>query len=505
MRQLGIMCVGILLLGSGCSRNSYELQITPRGAEFHRQLTCWHNPSGQRGRVAPLPAEELSRIGGLYPQPPSTDKSGKTVFAGVFRGQTPADLGGAGLYSRFDTPLGATVAYLERFRGNDNLEEVLARRRAAADRLCDLLLGWLQSEIGNRPNFSRLKRFMNDEFRQDLKNVSLYSWSGEVAAGTQREGSPEFLVRIGQYLYERGYLGPADVPRLATALAANDPAWVWLHVQRLVATRLGIEATAPVPEFLGFLATQEKAQASLLTYVRGTDLFKKRVAQFREQKANRSPGAEPKPEDVLGELTVEALLPPSLQSSHDQLSVSLACPRRPFETNGTWDAATGRVRWEARIQQQGTLPVVCYAFWSEPDATAQRDHFGNVLLDDEVLAQFALWYVALPPPRARQCDAFLAGCRPGADLAQRIAGFHFEGEEARPASPPAAGPTPQPNEPPAKIGTPLADALTSRVAAGVGPLTSEGAAQVARQLIGNALQNRSAPQAKAVGREAVGH
>ncbi len=62
-------------------------------------------------------------------------RSLSTVFAGTFRKQTPADVGGAGRYSYFPNEMGNAWVYIERFRGDDDLENRLNQRRAAA-KLC---------------------------------------------------------------------------------------------------------------------------------------------------------------------------------------------------------------------------------------------------------------------------------------------------------------------------------------------------------------------------------
>ena len=45
----------------------------------------------------------------------------KHRFTGKFAGRTPDDVGGAGSYTHWETAFGSASAYVERFRGSDDL------------------------------------------------------------------------------------------------------------------------------------------------------------------------------------------------------------------------------------------------------------------------------------------------------------------------------------------------------------------------------------------------
>ena len=175
---------------AGCPHDCYEVEVRPAGRTFHRKLTCWH-ASGQNDKdVQPLSAEQLAQIGRLYPKQAAPDDAKKQVFSGQFSDQTPADVGGAGYYTHFTSPLGSASCYVERFRGNDDLESQLSQHRQAADQLADLVVGWLTAEVGRDPNFPRLKKFLDEDLRRDLKNLGLYEFTGRatdrVPEGAQR-------------------------------------------------------------------------------------------------------------------------------------------------------------------------------------------------------------------------------------------------------------------------------------------------------------------------------
>lgn len=434
---------------AGCARDVYQLHVQPQGESFQRTLTCWH----ERGTLekpaadAPLDEDQLNRIGRAYPPEGRSTKGMRTTFTGMFRAATPGDVGGSGWY-RYDTsPLGSAGCYVERFRGNDNLEAELAARRVATDQLADLIVAWMQAELGNRPNFSQLKQFLNDDFRHDLRNLSVYCWTAE-ANGSLDRASAEFVVRIGQYLNERGYLTPADLPNLARTFATSDPGWLWSRVQRLVADKLRVPAGQAMPDWLAFLGDHEKALASFLQYVRSSDVYKKQAARARDAKRSHGPAEEPKPEDVAGELFIEGILPPGALGGADRVELTLSASQPPYHTNGRWDAAAAAVQYRAGLAQKSALPAFFYAFWSQPDEAFQQAHFGRRVLEGDGLAQYVFWYRCLSADQRREWDDFVAGCRPGAELAARIEAFRFAGERpaklneepaAKPAGPPKAG------------------------------------------------------------------
>ena len=83
-----------------------------------------------------------------------------------------------------------------------------------------------------------------------------------------------------------------------------------------------------------------------------------------------------------------------------------------------------------------SLPAFSYAAWSEPNAETQTERFGRVILTDQKLAEYVIWYQGLSPAEAAVWDAFLAKCEPNEQLSERIEAFRF------PSDPPL-----DPNEP----------------------------------------------------------
>jgi len=425
----------LIVAVAGCEHDCYLIELTPDGKTFQRKLTCWHEDGRSPPNITPLAPEKLARLKELYGRRETPEGAEKHVFLGRFTNSPPADIGGAGSYTHLVTPLGSLFGYVERFRGNDDLESELAKRRAATDRLIGLLLGWCRAELADVPNVDRLYEFVDVELRRDLTNLGLYTWTGNAVSGYQPGADKEFLVRAGQYLCERGYFTPKQLPALARAVWTSDPAPVLTKVQRLLARKMGIADSQPVPKSLAIFSDPKRLKVSWDKYLRGTELFKQRVAAWHKEK--KKPDAKPPgPDDVVGELLGDALYKFQVFSQPDTLELKLFCGQQPFATNGAWKKNAGAVAWRANLAEHPSLPVVCFASWSEPNQAAQQTHFGKVVLRGKDLAGYVLWYHALTPDESGQWNRMIARCKPGAGLKSTIGTFRFAGD-----------PKPDPNKP----------------------------------------------------------
>ena len=366
-----------------------------------------------------------SRIGRLYPKRETSDDAKKQVFSGQFTDRTPADVGGAGFYTRFTSPLGNTSCYVERFRGDDDLESQLSRRRQATDQATDLIVGWMTAELGRDPNFPPLKKFLDEDLRRDLKNLGVYEFTGRAMADCQKEPSDEFIIRAGLYLCQRGYFSPQEIPTLTRALAADNDGPLLAHVQRLLARKMGVADQRPLPASLAFLGDREKMKASFEKYVRSTELFHRRLAQWKTAKKRDPKDQEPTPEDLASELFQEASGFRLFEAEGDSLELKLFCGRKPYDTNGKWDENAAAATWSTSLDSSRVLPAVCFASWSDPNGTLQEKHFGRTALGDKELAEYVIWYRALTPGEAGEWDQFLNGLKPGPDLKAALEAFRF--------------------------------------------------------------------------------
>lgn len=427
--SLGLIAVLTVFL-AGCEHDCFDIEIRPDGAGFERRLTCWHvSVRDNQETLSPLSPQKLARIGELYSTRESPAEATKQVFSGRFGESTPADVGGAGRYTHFTSSLGSTSSYLERFRGDDDLESRLAIRRQAANQLAGLVAGWMEQEAGRDPQFPRLKQFLDRDLRRDLVNLGVYGWANAMNAGDSKDEDNEFLVRVGLYLGERGYFAPSDVPRLTESIIFGDGTTFFAHVQRLAARKMGVADDQPIPASLAFLGDPNRVKTSLEKYVRSTDLFRERIDRWKIVKKEHPDAEEPSPMRLLADLACRTVAGTDFQLNlgepRDRLELTLFCGEKPFSTNGRWYETRSAVTWSKTLRPERTLPLVCFAQWSTPDRAFQERHFGTVLLTGTALAQYAIWRQTLKPQEAAEWERFLGGLSPGAKLKASVEGFRF--------------------------------------------------------------------------------
>jgi hypothetical protein len=426
-----LIAATVCALTAGCEHDCFEIEVRPEGTEFHRQLTVWHLGGKDDREVQPLAEEKLARLGKMYSERKTIDGGKKHVFSNRFTGKTPEDVGGAGHYLHLVTPAGSSSCYAERFRGNDDLEGQLAARRKAADQLTDLLIGWLEVELGKEPNFPQLKKFLDQDLRRDLKNLGLYEWTNNVKAAGSLETNGEGYVRAALYLCERGYFTPADVPRLARALDDDEYVVMLACMRELLARKLGVDVSSPA---LGFMDNPHKWLASFRAYVGKTELYKQHLAEW-EANREKHPvpdNKRPQPEDFAGNVLIDVFgamdSPQLLGFDGDSLKMTLFCPVKPYATNGRWDEKAGAAEWSGDLSAGHALPMFCFAAWSEPNKEYQEKHFGKVMLADDALAEYVAWHCGLTPDEAKEWEQFITGLKPGPEWEKAVRAFRFSSD-----------------------------------------------------------------------------
>lgn len=428
----------VALVVTGCPHNDYSVELKPQGNRIERTLVFYcadgvNTNTGQPNYQSFDPAE-LATITALYPVGGLTNDGDRHVARGEFTHQLPADVGGAGFYTRFTNTLGGAGFYSERFRGNDDLAGMTERRLQAADRLTDLIVGWSKMELGKKPGYDQLRQFLDVDFRRDLKNLATYWWNGQLAGGYQTNADEEFVVRFGQYLLERGYFTVGEVPALFDEMSGNDSRALMRRIQRLVARKMSVPDTDPIPASLAVLADEAAMEKSFDQYLAGTKFYQAKLAQWEADKKLKPDAKQPEPASVVDDALAE-MIPFDLFGRADHLAVRLALTSPPVHSNGRWDAARKQVVWEADIAERTNathIPFACYASWAEPDDAFQQTHFGKTILVGDELAQYCLWRSSLEPSRGAEWDAFLSGLQPGAELMAKLDAFRFSGEP-RPA------------------------------------------------------------------------
>jgi hypothetical protein len=334
--------------------------------------------------------------------------------------------------TNYTTSLGTAAIYVERFRGDDDFATTTEKRLAAAEQMTDLLIGWSRTELGQEPRYEILHRFLDTDFRRDLKNLILYNWVREISAKSDPKRNEEIVIRFAQYLMERGYFKFSELPDFFAALIKNDDRAITRLIQRLVATKMGFSESDPLPECLVFLSDPAAVSASWEKYLLTTEAYQVHVQKWEQERKLNPDLEKPKPTDVTQELFLAAL-DSQLFGTSDQLKVKLTLSAAPIRTNGKWDAAASQVVWEFDLdgaEKPSGLPAFCYASWSTANESFQIEHFGAVVLSEEALLQYCLAVANLSAKHTGEWEAFLAGLKPGPALAEQIDTFRFTEESA---------------------------------------------------------------------------
>lgn len=454
-----VLCLLLpMLLLTGCPETRYTVDLTPNGNVIERKLVFYRMDGTSTNGVPNyrgFDPGELARLGRLYPPNSlvADNKADIYTLAGEFETSMPNDVGGSGSYTNISTSLGSAGCYIERFRGDDDLATSTEKRLHSADQLTDLVIGWSRMELRHERGYDQLRRFLDTDFRADVKNLSMYFWMLQTSMATRSSNPEEFAVRFGQYLIERGYLKVEDLPDLFHYWTWNDDRPIMKRIQRMVATKMGVPENAPIPHSLDFLSDADRMNKSWEKYLMTTDLYRAKLRHWQREKfvheigvaehrvqglynphsrTNTVPAApkKPAPAEVEDEIT-EEMIPFKLFSTDDHVTVRLSLPAEPVHTNGKWDEKSKQVVWESDLEQSNEewrVPAFCYAEWTVPNEAVQQKLFGKVTLSGDELCQYCLWRAALGKKEAAEWDALLAGLQPGDDFKVKLAAFRFSSD-----------------------------------------------------------------------------
>jgi hypothetical protein len=421
---------------TGCPRNQYIVELTPRGPGVERTLTFYRADGIDTNTGAPnyvaFPDHEMSLITSQYTAAGRTNQGLRYSFHGVFTNQLPNDVGGTGQYAGYSNSLGQAGLYLERFRGDDDLAGLAERRFRVANELTDLTIGWSQAELGKEPGYDRLRSFLDTNFRRDLKNLAAYLWEAQFAGAFNTNATEELVMRFGLYLAEHGYFSVGDLPGLYRDLSEDKSSGLPRRIQRMVAERMGISGSAPIPPALAFLKDEASIEKSFTNFLASTQAYRKKLADWEKEPKSKPDAQPPAPSEVVSDL-IENVIEFDLFGSKDHLKVRLNLPSRPVHTNGHWDEEHRQVTWDTEIEERTNsshFPFACYATWACPNEGFQARHFGSVVFQGDELAQYSLWRASLDVQRGREWDAFLAKLEPGPGLTNRFESFRFADEPA---------------------------------------------------------------------------
>ncbi len=436
MQKISFVCLAALtVLVTGCPHNDYTIELTPRGQAVERRLDFYRADGADSNGVPKyesFPTNELAAITALYPAGAVTHQGERHSASGEFSGALPGDVGGAGEYHFYSSSLGDSGFYVERFRGTNDLAVSAGARLTAADQITDLVIGWTRAEFGREPGYKNLRRFLDTNFRHDLKNFSLYFWAGGIAA-TENPDAPveftlaEFKVRLGQYLAERGYFKIGESPELVRDFFDIGDAAAVRLVQKLLAEKLGMPWSDATRRRLALLGDTEALDKSWKKFLAGTPAYRAQLRQWETARKTQPDLEQPEPSKAVGEL-FETLIEPGSSGDDDHLTVRLKLASAPDHTNGKWDKAGHQVVWQANldVRESGRrLPAFCYANWSRPEEKFQQAHFGRVLINGDDLLKYCLWRGGLEPNQAAEWEKFLSVLPPGEALEKALEDFRF--------------------------------------------------------------------------------
>ncbi|MDB6124921.1 MAG: hypothetical protein JWQ71_3914 [Pedosphaera sp.] len=435
MKKYLVLCLGVMsVLLTGCPHNQYIVELTPRDKVIERELTFYREDgTGKDGapNYQTFPTNELAAISKLYPPGSVTDEKERHRAKGQLANALPSDVGGAGAYTNLNTSLGSAGFYMERFRGDDDLAGSSAERMKAADQLVDLIVGWSKMELEHEPHYEDLRKFLDVDFRKDVKNVGLYAWTAEVASTYKTGATEEFCVRFGQYLVEHGYLKLQDWPDVLQVSRNGGEQQLMRMIQRLVATKLGVPEAKPVPSALAFLADEVAIEKSWDNYLTTTELYRAKVEEWEKKKLTEPNLEKPKSSEVTGELFEKMIHLRLFGETDDHLTVRLSLLSAPIHTNGRWDETQKKVVWESELEagkEPVRLPAFCYASWSNANEAFQKEHFGKVLLVGDGLSEYCMWRSGLNEKEAEEWEGLLVGLKSGEGMVEKLDAFRFSEE-----------------------------------------------------------------------------
>ncbi len=432
-RTLPLLMATLLVLISGCPHNHYRVTMKTLGDAMERTVVFYRsdesNPKARGPEfMVPFDADETASIAAFYPEESLTNDGDRHTVAGEFAGPLPGDVGGSGWYRNLSTSMGAAGFYMERFRGNDDIAGMIMERFRAADQIADLVIGWSRELFISEPGYSLLHRFLDQEFRQDLKNYSFYSWMDE--GSYMSDSTQESEARLIQYFIERRYVEVQEIPGIVQSWELEQEKAFCSLLQRFFARKLAIPEGQELPPSLSLFADVEAVEESWSTYLTGTDFYHARLQEKERGGAKEDGRQEPDPDSVMLDL-LSTLTESGNTGSGDRLTVALSLPAEPIITNGKWVESDRQVAWETELaakKKVSRLPALCYAGWAAPEEDFQKEHLGGVSLKGEELFSYSIWRAGLEEKNGAEWEKFLAGIRPGENTINELDSFRFSGE-----------------------------------------------------------------------------
>ena len=432
----------LLVFLGACEFTEFEIDMEIDGDALVRRLVTRQVDIDHGERILQAyPADVLQRLLAVYGAERPDPVPSELRFEGRFQGKTPDDVGGSGFLAVYDAPMGRLLGYSEQFRGEANPGIMMERALAAADHWIDIIVGWLEGELGAREGWDQLRGLVDGPLRRDLKDlIAIFHFTVgsdsrlNPKKAEELDGEEEFLLRVLHHFVTRGYLTQEDTPRLFRAMnhsgdRALQTALPILKSAIARATDLG--ASGDAAEHLLVLLGSDDVEASFLRHVETTAPWKAKLAAWKADQIEHPSATRPEPSSLTDDLLSDMVGSSIVVGSEDRLTVRLRCPGKPHRTNGRWDATTQKLEWSGSPAHKGQLPSMAFAFWTEPNTDFQEKHFGRVVLRGEALEEYVLWYRGLYDAERTQWDALISRLRPGPDTIQRLRSFTFRPSDGK--------------------------------------------------------------------------
>ena len=447
LRSSSVAILLVALLAS-CKSTHFELELQPQGTELHRKVTMWsEDGDAEEKHLVEFALEDLQRIADIYGADVPDELVARHVFERSFTGKTPNDLGGAGWYLHGETSMGSVFAYSERF-GEDEIAKDLRAREWAANSAIDVLIAWLDTEIGDKPDYREFRHFVDDVVREDLWNLVLYSWGHDLFAGAALPPGQvvdesgimlDMVVRTIAYLADHDYFDPLQIPEFVLAGTQadehDDLTPLFTMIARQIAAKMGVPDDAVLPAPLAALVADANNLPASFEEFEATNEDLRQAVDDWIQSGQLEEDFEYGDDAVMLELLDGAFVPEFdfFGRGGDQLTATLRIDVEPIATNGLWDPEVG-VTWAGTIHGRGktgeNLPNIFYATWGEVNEVFQKQHFGQLVVQDQALMDYWHWHAGLDKDQLKQWDNFISALKPGPDLADELRHFCFASDEA---------------------------------------------------------------------------
>lgn len=430
---------GIVFSASACRTTYYTLELKPDGTRMERTVSTW------------VRGEGLDRVYAAYGQQPGAEKIAEfeekevvnISLSGTFDQVMPDDIGNSGYLLHAESPLGKASIYTERFRGFDNLVDILEMQQQAFNRSADMILLLLDMVIADVDEYAEFRRFVDTTFRNDMHNLVLLMNVTDTVGRTVTWGDGDFeylfgagfMMRALHFLVDRNYIDIAQIPTVMDALYVMDDEEALEFAAEAITRRMGRREIPPPLRAL--LALQKGDVDEIQERFLGSRELREMIHSWNDDPYLRVPY------DIDDDDSMEQFHAQLIGIEFDLfgtsggsvLEVTMAIANKPYETNGRWDDA-GNVTWEQSLASrdpfEADLPNVLYAAWSEPETAVQQRYFGIVAIDDDDLLEYGRWWSGLEESRRNEWTVFLESLDPDGDLISALREFKFSDERGKP-------------------------------------------------------------------------